>query len=360
MKSAFLRLASSKLAIPPTLQIPRRRLNMRSERYVTIQAVLTVLTLMVAVPSAHAWSNEAHRVTAFMAQEMLTPASKAAVAELLDGTDLADASVYMDFYRLALKRELPGSDRWHFDNRSVCQDNQGTNSAIGACEDGNCASAQIVRWFGKLADRNNTKDERQLALRLLIHMVGDIHQPLHAADDNDTGGGKKMMMMPSAKLPQNLHLVWDVDLPKIAMRGLSEQQVAKDLLANHRPKFAEWMKGVPASWSAQSFGIAKRLAYGKLPGFSCGEVDGKPTGLLNGKPWSDEPLPLGREYVEGAVGIVPLLLAQAGARIGGLLNAALDPDGAKRPKPPQPLPAVTPPAPPAPPKTTSLKEALGR
>jgi hypothetical protein len=190
-------------------------------------------------------------------------------------------------------------------------------------------------------------------------MVGDIHQPLHAADDNDTGGGKKMMMIPSAKLPQNLHLVWDVDLPKIAMRGLSEQQVAKDLLANHRPKFAEWMKGVPASWSAQSFGIAKRLAYGKLPGFSCGEVDGKPTGLLNGKPWTNEPLALGRDYIDGAVGIIPLLLAQAGARIGGLLNAALDPEGAKRQTQPPPAPTAAP-TPPAPPKTTSLKEALGR
>jgi hypothetical protein len=335
---------------------------MRAGQYAaskSLFAVLISIAALIATPSAYAWSSEAHRITAFLAQEMLTPASKAAVAELLDGTNLADASVYMDFYRLALKRELPGSDRWHFDNRSVCHDSQGTNPAIGACEDGNCASAQIVHWFGKLADRNNTKDERQLALRLLIHMVGDIHQPLHAADDNDTGGGKKMMMIPSAKLPQNLHLVWDVDLPKIALRGLSEQQVAKDLLANHRPKFAEWMKGVPASWSAQSFGIAKRLAYGKLPGFSCGEVDGKPTGLLNGKPWTNEPLALGRDYIDGAVGIIPLLLAQAGARIGGLLNAALDPEGAKRQTQPPPAPTAAP-TPPAPPKTTSLKEALGR
>ena len=335
---------------------------MRAGQYAaskSLFAVLISIAALIATPSAYAWSSEAHRITAFLAQEMLTPASKAAVAELLDGTNLADASVYMDFYRLALKRELPGSDRWHFDNRSVCHDSQGTNPAIGACEDGNCASAQIVHWFGKLADRNNTKDERQLALRLLIHMVGDIHQPLHAADDNDTGGGKKMMMIPSAKLPQNLHLVWDVDLPKIAMSGLSEQQVAKDLLANHRPKFAEWMKGVPASWSAQSFGIAKRLAYGKLPGFSCGEVDGKPTGLLNGKPWTNEPLALGRDYIDGAVGIIPLLLAQAGARIGGLLNAALDPEGAKRQTQPPPAPTAAP-TPPAPPKTTSLKEALGR
>lgn len=336
---------------------------MRAGRYAASKSVFAVLTSVaaaVAAPSAYAWSNEAHRITAFMAQEMLTPVAKAAVAELLDGTDLAEASVYMDSYRLALKRELPGSERWHFDNRSVCDDSQGPSSAIRACEDGNCASAQILRWFVKLADRNNSKEERQLALRLLVHMVGDIHQPLHAADDNDTGGGQKWMMRPGANQPQNLHLVWDVDLPKIAMRGLSEQQVAKQLIANHKGKFAGWMKGDPAIWSAQSFGIAKRLAYGKLPGFSCGEVEGKPTGLLNGKPWPSEPLPLDREYVEGAVGIIPVLLAQSGARIAGLLNTALDPEGAKRQTQPPPAPAATPPEPPTPPKTTSLREALGR
>lgn len=337
---------------------------MRAHLNLAITICFALLAALNTTQRVYAWSSDAHRITALMAQEMLTPAAKAAVAELLDGTDIAEASVYMDVYRLALAREQPNSERWHFDNQSICDNKSGgTNRFADFCADGNCATAQITRWFSKLADRSSTKQERQLALRLLIHMVADIHQPLHAANDNDSGGGRKLMLMPGAALPQNLHLVWDVDLPKIAMRGLSEQQVAKDLIANHKAKFAVWMKGDPVLWGAQSFGIAKRLAYGKLPGFSCGEVEGKPTGLLNGKPWPSEPLPLDRDYVEGAVGIIPLLLAQAGARIGGLLNTALDPEGAKRPTPPQPAAAViqpAPPTPPAPPKTTSLKEALGR
>ena len=334
---------------------------MRAHLNLAIAICFALLAALNTTQSVYAWSNDAHRITALMAQEMLTPAAKAAVAELLDGTDIAEASVYMDVYRLALAREQPNSERWHFDNQSICDNKSGgTNRFADFCADGNCATAQITRWFSKLADRSNTKQERQLALRLLIHMVADIHQPLHAANDNDSGGGRKLMLMPGATLPQNLHLVWDVDLPKIAMRGLSELQVAKDLIANHKAKFAVWMKGDPALWSEQSFGIAKRLAYGKLPGFSCGGVEGKPTGLLNGKPWPSEPLPLDRDYVEGAVGIIPLLLAQAGARIGGLLNAALDPDGAKRPAPSQPASPATPPAPPTPPKTTSLREALSR
>jgi hypothetical protein len=159
-------------------------------------------------------------------------------------------------------------------------------------------------------------------------------------------------------MPQNLHLVWDVDLPKFAMRGRTEQQVAKDLLANHKSKFPQWLKGNAVQWVAQSYGIARRLAYGKLPGFSCGEIDGKPTGLRDGKPWTAEPVALTRDYVEGAVGIIPILLAQSGARMGGTLNAALDPEGAARP-----VAATAPPATETPaklPTTTSLKEAIGR
>jgi hypothetical protein len=299
-----------------------------------------------------AWSNEAHRITALMAQEMLTPKARAAVAELLDGGSLADASTFMDFNREALKRELPGSDQWHYDNPAICLPAETVQAYAEFCPAGNCASAQVGRWFSTLADTKNTKEQRALALRLITHMIGDLHQPLHAATDNDLGGAKKIMQMPAAKLPQNLHLVWDVDLPKIAMRGLTEQQVAKDLLANHKSKFPQWLKGDAVLWVAQSYGIAKRLAYGKLPGFSCGEVDGKPTGLRDGKPWTDEPVALPRDYIEGAVGIIPILLAQSGARIGGALNAALDPEGAKR------APSVQ--APTAPPKTTSLKEAIGR
>jgi len=316
-------------------------------------AMLLVVLICTRSERAFGWGNEVHRITGLMAQEMLTPRARIAVNQLLDGGDLADASVYMDFYREALKREVPASEQWHYNNRPIC----GEPVPSGAyCRDGNCASAQVPRWFNVLADAAKPKEERQQALRFLVHIVADLHQPLHAADDNDSGGSAKIMLMPGAKVPRNLHLVWDVDLPKISTRGLSELQVAKDLIANHKRKFAEWMSGDTVLWTAQSHGIATRLAYGKLPGFSCGVLDGKATGLRDGKPWTDEPLPLPRDYVEGATGIIPILVAQAGARIGGLLNAALDPEGAAKVPP---AAAVVAPKPTAPP-TTSLQDALSR
>ena len=320
-------------------------------RVLHLMALLLVVLIGTRSERALGWGNEVHRITGLMAQEMLTPRARIAVNQLLDGGDLSDASMHMDIYRAALKGEVPGSERWHFDNRPIC----GEPTALGTyCPAGNCASAQLPRLFDVLSASTRSKDERQQALRFLVHIVADVHQPLHTADDNDAGGSAKMMLMPGALMPRNLHLVWDVDLPKIATRGLSEQQVAKDLIANHKGKFADWMRGDTALWMAQSYGIAKRLAYGKLPGFSCGELDGKTTGLRDGKPWTNEPLALPRDYVEGATGIIPILMAQAGARIGGMLNAALDPQGATKASS-----AVAAPKPNVP-AIASLKDALSR
>lgn len=318
-----------------------------------------------------AWGYEGHRITALMAQEILTKRAKAEVQIILEGGSLVDAAVYPDVFREALKREMPGSDKWHYDNRQVCRDSA---RGVDYCQDGNCASVQIPRLFSILADKSRSNADRQMALRFLVHIVGDIHQPLHASDDDDWGGNKKIVLMPgetpvlagSDQRPRNLHFTWDVDFVKRAMSGLTEEQVAKYLVDNNWKKFPEWMRGDGDVWMAESFGLARRLVYGKLEGFSCAEVDGKKIGTLNGKPWTDVPFQLSESYVSGAVAIVPPLLARAGARIGGLLNAALDPlpPSVKLPAPKsesndsKAAPAV--PAAPAAPPTTSLRDALQR
>ena len=88
-----------------------------------------------------------------MAEELLSPKARIAVNQLLDGGSLGDAATYMDVYREALKREIPGSERWHFNNIPVCGD---FPVAID-CEDKNCASVQIPRHFAILADTTKTK-----------------------------------------------------------------------------------------------------------------------------------------------------------------------------------------------------------
>jgi len=317
---------------------------------------LFLITILSACSTlAFGWGAEGHRVTALMADDMLTPKTRIQVNQLLDGGTLVDAVLFPDIYREALKREVPGSDKWHYDNIPVCG-----QLAEKYCEDGNCASAQIPKQFAILADNTKTKEDRARALKFLIHLVGDIHQPLHASDDYDLGGGRKTIYLPNGTVPRNLHIAWDVDLVKLLIRGMSESDFAKQLTKDHRKDFSRWMRGSPVSWIMDSHGISKRLAYGKLPGFTCGEADtnGKQMGLYEGKPWGDTAVMLTDDYVKGAAGVLPVLIARAGARIGGLLNSALDPEGAMPRQ--SSTKTDTPPVAPATPKTESLREALSR
>ena len=312
---------------------------------------ILLVWLSLFASAVFGWGAEGHRITALMAEDMLSPRARIAVNQLLDGGSLTEAALYMDVYRDALKREIPGSERWHFNNIPVC----GEFTGAIPCPDGHCASTQIPRQFAILADQTKTKEERLQALRFMIHLVGDIHQPLHAADDNDLGGNRKPVLMPGAEFPRNLHAVWDSDIVKVATRGLAEATVAQELITQHKKDFANWMRGDVIAWISDSYVLAKKMVYGKLPGFACGMLEGKPAGLFDDKPWPATPYPLPQEYVTGAAGVMPLLLARAGARIGGMLNTALDPDGAR--VAPRPAADV---ANPPPPKTNSLEEALRR
>jgi hypothetical protein len=297
---------------------------------IRIALVAFSFSFSLASASAFGWGFEGHRITGLVAEQLLTPKAKQEVEALLEGGSLADAATYPDYFREALKREIPGSDKWHYDNRQVCRDGK---RGVDYCQDGNCASMQIPRLFSVLRDAKRSKEDRLLALRFLVHIVGDIHQPLHASDDDDLGGNRKIVLMPgevpvpvgSDRLPRNLHLTWDVEFVKRSLGVTSEQDYAKLLVDTHKDRFAQWMRGDGDAWMAESYGLARRLVYGKLDGFACGEINGRKVGTRSGSAWTDAPLQLTDDYVNGAVGIVPPLLARAGARIGGVLNAALDP-----------------------------------
>lgn len=319
--------------------------------HVGIASALTAVSMNV-----FGWGNEGHRIIGLVADNMLTARARIELNALLSGGTLSDATTFVDAYHEALKREVPGSEKWHYDNIPVC----GDFVPATHCVDGNCASAQVPRQLAIVADKTRSREDRLMALRFLVHLIGDIHQPLHAADDNDLGGNRKIVFLPTSTEPRNLHIVWDVDIVKLVLRGNSELEFARQLISTYRNDFANWLRGNSFQWTADSHLIAKRLVYGKLPGFTCGEVAGLKTGLLNGKPWGDTPLLLTEDYVKGATGVVPNLLARAGARLGGMLNSALDVEGAQAKRAALSGAKDASKAAPEPPKTESLQEALGR
>jgi len=286
----------------------------------TVLAPLLVAVLFASSRLACAWGPEGHRIIGDIAQKYLLPQAREEVARLLRGDRLADGKTFS--YRETLAdianwadeiKDFPyGKARstWHYDNVPLC----GAAAPSAYCPRGRCASAQLGSWIGILGDPAASHRRRNLALKWVTHLVGDIHQPLHAADHHDRGGNTVLVSFFGQETWEygnvNLHSIWDVQMVKrlIAERGgeaaLSEKPVGK-------AEAALWTQGSIQDWLLESHAVARSFVYpGLSPKFACGS-------RISGR------LTIGEGYYAGAATIVESQLRKAGVRLAQVLNVAL-------------------------------------
>ncbi len=162
--------------------------------------VAAAIAALGSAPAA-AWGDLGHKVTALIAYRHLTPQARLKLDALLaadtDGLtppDFANRATWADKYR-SQHRETAA---WHFvdieidapDLQSACFDfpalSASQPASQGPAED--CVVNKIEEFAAELQSAATPPAERQLALKFLIHFIGDLHQPLHAADHGDRGG----------------------------------------------------------------------------------------------------------------------------------------------------------------------------
>jgi hypothetical protein len=221
----------------------------------------------------------------------------------------------MDEERPALALKYPGSPTWHYDDRPACE---GTTSYADYCSEGRCATAQVAAWLKVLADGHADPEQRAFAIKLVVHVVSDLHQPLHAANNNDQGGNQVWVLLPGQERPRKLHEVWDVDFVDFATRGSSEHAYASQLLAQYAGEIPTWQQNSVIDWARETYELALQVTYHPLPGFACNQH-------------AEQPIALPESYVRNATAIIPRQLARAGARIAYALNQALDGSGPQAP-----------------------------
>jgi len=272
---------------------------------------LALLPALLLPAPARAWGAEGHRIVAEVADQLLDARTRAALREIAGDETLEDASTWLDRERQPLRRTLRGSPAWHYDDRPVC------DAAVGIeryCADGNCASRAYDRYLARLGDPHASRADRLLALHVVVHLLGDAHQPLHAADHGDRGGNGIAVLFGSRSRATPLHAVWDKDFVKRAVRGSSEEAFARRLVDTRRADLPRLERGGFAAWMGESYAIARDYAYGRLPDFACGaEFQGT--------------VRLPSAYVEGAKPIVEERLARAGIRLAAVLRATLGTGG---------------------------------
>lgn len=165
--------------------------------------LLVVLGALTA--QACAWGTQGHQVVAELAFNTLTPKARFEVTQLLalePGETLASISMWAD------ERKSPATSAWHYVNfpRDTCQFETERD-----CPDGQCVVAALERQLAVLAS-SPTPERRLKALKYVVHLVGDLHQPLHAGYQDDRGGNSYTLQ--AFMQARNLHALWDGGLVK--------------------------------------------------------------------------------------------------------------------------------------------------
>jgi hypothetical protein len=276
-------------------------------RRMTAYSILWLLYALLASGAAQAFGAEGHRVTGFIAEAELDAVTRAELVEILGSVDLAQLALVADERRDEFRERYAESPRWHYDDRLVCHPDLPPSDY---CPDGACASAAIRRFRDALADRRAPREDRALAVLFLVHIVGDIHQPLHAADNNDRGGNAVRVALPDEAGTRNLHAAWDVDFVRRALAGRTPRAAADAWRVRYSGERRRWRGGTVEAWMQESYARAVDLSYGQLPVWDCDRAAG---GVVT----------LSVRYTAAAIELTPLLLTEAGVRIAAVLQEAL-------------------------------------
>jgi hypothetical protein len=259
---------------------------------------------------AGAWGDQGHEVIGLIAEHYLTPTVHARVQALLatddsglTSRDIAHEATWADKYRDSdrggSRHRYYGTRNWHFVDLEL--DGVDLNRA---CRD-DCIIDKIEQFRAELRNARIDPAERLLALQFLLHFVGDLHQPLHAADDHDQGGNRKIVSVPGIGV-ETLHQAWDTEF--VGRLGAGATDIASRLIARITDEERrQWSRGTPVDWALESFSVAKRHVYGLLPA-----------------PEGAHRYELPESYVADAIGTTGEQLSKAGVRLASVLNQALE------------------------------------
>ena len=278
--------------------------------------VATVAALAVGwAQPALAWGEVGHRTIAAIAQANIKPETAARIADLLKaeaglGTvacpvkSLADAAVWPDCLRSDSPR-WAYTFPWHFHDSEV----PGPGFDLKAnCSYGGCVTAQIDRTRRIVADKSLPVAQRLEALAFLTHFVGDLHQPLHAAEHEHDHGGNAVKVDYPGNPNGNLHWLWDSTIAERAV-VTAPSPVVRAYTSEERAKIAT---GTVGDWAQESWVVARDVVYPQVYGHAAGKGE-QPHGVVTitqAQIDADAPVARGR-------------IVAAGLRLARVLDEAL-------------------------------------
>ncbi len=267
-----------------------------------------------------AWGELGHGLIADLAQDMMTPAARTRALALLGppsgggaggaGGRLSTVAAWAD----EIKGLRPSTRTWHYVTLQADSPGYASALAAGRPPDSPNVVTALTASLAVLADVGAGRYAREEALKWTIHLVGDMHQPLHVGEDRDRGGNLAKVKV--GRRTRNLHEVWDhvllerLNLPADSLRALLARSLAAD------PAFIDrHAGGTPAAWTDETH--AKTAACYMLHGRR----------MRRGIAVS-----LDRTYLRPNTLAALAQIKIAAVRLAWALNRALDPAAPPRPR----------------------------
>lgn len=253
-----------------------------------IVAFFALVIIVVLV----SWGGVGHRTVADIAYNHLTPAARAAVADLLGKESLADVASWADELRNDPNYRNTGPE--HYINVELGLSHADFQKQVERSEKTNVYLA-LLKNEGILTDRASTKEQKTDALKFIVHYVGDMHQPMHVSRAEDKGGNTIQVRYEGKGT--NLHSLWDSKL--LEHDGLKDDQLAKQYDNVSAGTITSWQKDAPIEWAWESYQISTQL-YAEIAAMKDNTIT--------------------EEYYNKHIGIIQKRIQQAGIRLAGVLN----------------------------------------
>jgi FtsZ-binding cell division protein ZapB len=255
-----------------------------------IKKVILAIAILYAPLQSMAWGTNGHRITGQIADSYLSSKARKAIKAILGNESIAISSNWADFIKSDPQYSYLSS--WHyidFDKKFTQPEMEAFLKQDTAVD----AYTKMQMMIGELKKNTTSLQNKQLYLRMLIHIVEDIHQPMHTAHTDDQGGnGFKVNWFNE---PSNLHSVWDSKL--IDFQQLSYTEYAAAINFTTKAQRTEWQNEPISKWLYDSSQIAEKLY-----------TDIKPGDTLNYR------------YNFNHVAILNQQLLKGGVHLAGLLN----------------------------------------
>lgn len=259
---------------------------MRFTNRILMMALLVAGLFAVSV-DGYCWGQKGHDVTCAVAQRHLTRKAARKIDEILDGKTIVYWANWMD--NASHTPEYRYTSSWHYRNT----DEGETFSGVPLNENGDVVRA-VNEQIAALKSGKLDKEEQALSLKFLVHLMGDLHCPMHMGHRSDRGGNRWQVQF--FNNGTNLHSIWDTGIIESAHKWTYSEWV-EQIDTNPRAENRKMAEGTPESWGEETYGICRTI-YASTP------VGSK----------------LSYDYVGEWTGTVEVQLLRGGLRLAAVLN----------------------------------------